>query len=433
MTDITHHSFWLDQLAPAPTLPDMPLASVDVVIIGSGYTGLNAALELARGGRQVMVIDAEDPGHGCSTRNGGQIGSGIKADLAQLSARLGTARAQAILDEDSAAQDWIEQRIIDEGIACDYKRNGRFHAAHTPQHYEMLARNLTKTKRGSTAHMVPRADQRSELGTDSYYGGAVYPRDASLHAGKYHRGLLNAAIAAGVHIVGHCAATDITRNGKTFTVQTFKGPVQARNVIVATNGYTTGLTPWLQRRVIPIGSYIIATEPLAPGMIDTLFPTDRMVSDTCKVVYYYRASPDRQRVLFGGRVSAGETTTGASAGPLFDSMCRIFPELRGTKISHSWHGTVAYTFDELPHIGTHDGVHYAMGYCGVGVMMGSYLGMRLGQQVLGLPEGRTAFDGLNHPMRPFYRGKPWFLPAAVAWYRWKDAREIRRAATAHGG
>jgi glycine/D-amino acid oxidase-like deaminating enzyme len=183
----------------------------------------------------------------------------------------------------------------------------------------------------------------------------------------------------------------------------------------------------LQRRVIPIGSYIIATEPLAPGMIDVLFPTDRMVSDTCKVVYYYRASPDRQRVLFGGRVSAGETTTGASAGPLFESMCRIFPELRDTKISHSWHGTVAYTFDELPHIGTHDGVHYAMGYCGVGVMMGSYLGMRLGQQVLGLPEGRTAFDGLAHPTRPFYRGKPWFLPAAVAWYRWKDAQQIRRA------
>ena len=433
MTNIAHRSFWLDQLDPAPALPDAPLDSVDVLIIGSGYTGLNAALELVRGGRQVMVIDAEDPGHGCSTRNGGQIGSGIKADLAQLSAKLGATRAQAILDEDSAAQDWIEQRIKDEGISCDYKRNGRFHAAHTPQHYEILARSLSRTKRGSSAHMVPRAEQRSELGTDTYYGGAVFPRDASLHAGKYHQGLLNAALGAGVHVVGQCAATAITRDGKTFTVQTAKGRVRARDVIVATNGYTTGLIPWLQRRVIPIGSYIIATEPLAPGMIDTLFPTDRMVSDTCKVVYYYRASPDRQRVLFGGRVSAGETSAGASAGPLFEAMCRIFPELRGTAISHSWSGTVAYTFDELPHIGTHDGVHYAMGYCGVGVMMGSYLGMRLGQQVLGLPEGRTAFDGLNHPTRPLYRGKPWFLPAAVAWYRWKDARETRRAATGHSG
>ncbi|MCZ4352284.1 FAD-binding oxidoreductase [Roseovarius aestuarii] len=427
MTDFIHHSFWLDQLPPLPTLPATPLSAADVVIIGSGYTGLNAALELARGGRQVMVIDAEDPGHGCSTRNGGQIGSGIKADLGTLTARLGATRAQAILAEDSAAQDWIEQRIKDEGIDCDYRRNGRFHAAHTPRHYEALAQSLTKTKRGGTAHMVPRAEQRRELGSDTYYGGAVFPRDASLHAGKYHRGLLNAAIKAGVHVVGHCAAHAISRDGAQFDIQTAKGPVRARDVIVATNGYTTGLTPWLQRRVIPIGSYIIATEPLPQDVIDTAFPTDRVVSDTCKVVYYYRASPDRQRVLFGGRVSASETSSGASAGPLYDSMCRIFPQLRGTKISHSWSGTVAYTFDELPHIGTHDGVHYAMGYCGVGVMMGSYLGMRLGQQVLGLPEGRTAFDGLAHPTRPFYRGKPWFLPAAVAWYRWKDAQETRRA------
>lgn len=431
MTDIALHPYWHDHLGPLPALPDAPPPTADVVIIGAGYTGLNAALELARGGQGVLVIDAQDPGFGCSTRNGGQVGSAIKPDLAKLTARYGGDTARAIMAEDSTAIDWIEQRIKTEHIDCDFKRTGRFHAAHTPQHYEALARAVAGgAKGGDAAHMVPRRDQRRELGSDAYYGGAIYPRDGALHPAKYHRGLLNAALAAGVQVVGHCAATGIARNGTGHDVQTAKGVVRAGRVVVATNGYTTGVTPWLQRRVIPIGSYIIATEPLASGLMDDLFPTDRIASDTCKVVYYYRPSPDRTRVLFGGRVSAGEMGTDVSAAPLYASMCRIFPQLQGTGITHSWSGTVAYTFDDLPHIGAQDGVHYAMGYCGVGVTMASYLGMRLGQQVLGLAEGRTAFDGLAHPTRPFYSGKPWFLPAAVAWYRWKDLHQIRRATAA---
>ena len=162
-------------------------------------------------------------------------------------------------------------------------------------------------------------------------------------------------------------------------------------------------------------------------MMDRLFPTDRVVTDTCKVVYYYRPSPDRTRVLFGGRVSATETDPTISGPRLHTDMCRLFPELEGIKVSHSWMGTVAYTFDELAHAGTHDGVHYSMGYCGSGVSIASYFGMRLGQKVLGTPEGRTAFDGLPFPTRPFYTGKPWFLPATVAFYRWRDTRQYRDA------
>jgi glycine/D-amino acid oxidase-like deaminating enzyme len=162
--------------------------------------------------------------------------------------------------------------------------------------------------------------------------------------------------------------------------------------------------------------------------MNTLFPRDRIASDTCKVVYYYRASPDRKRILFGGRVSARETNTAISGLKLYQDLCRIFPELSSYKITHSWMGFVAYTFDELAHTGVHDGVHYAMGYCGSGVSMASYLGMRLGQKVLGLKEGQTAFDGLPQPTRPFYSGKPWFLPAAVGWYRWRDRLQYQVAA-----
>lgn len=279
--------------------------------------------------------------------------------------------------------------------------------------------------RGSTC--IPCAEQRGELGTDTYCGGVVFADHCSLHPAKYLRGLLRVALDAGAEVTGHAAVTDIMRTPTGYDVQTAKGRVRARDVIVATNGYTTRVTPWLQRRVIPIGSYIIATEPLPGDLMDRLFPTRRIASDTCKVLYYYRPSPDGTRILFGGRVSARETNPAQSGPRLYDSMCRIFPELRDYGVTHSWSGTVAYSFDELAHTGTHDGIHYALGYCGSGVSMASYLGMRTGQKVLGLAEGRTAFDDLPHPTRPLYTGKPWFLPAAVAMYQWKDRREFARA------
>ena len=185
--------------------------------------------------------------------------------------------------------------------------------------------------------------------------------------------------------------------------------------------------PYVQRRLIPIGSYIIATEPLSKSVMDRLFPKDRVVSDSCKVVYYYRPSPDRSRILFGGRVSANETDPAISGPKLQQNLCRIFPELAGCGMSHSWSGTVAFSFDELMHIGQYDGVHYAMGYCGSGVGMASYLGMRLGQQVAGLAESTTALDNLPFPTRAFYRGNPWFLPAMVGWYQWRDRWQCQQA------
>jgi glycine/D-amino acid oxidase-like deaminating enzyme len=273
---------------------------------------------------------------------------------------------------------------------------------------------------GVDAVVVPRAEQHQELGSDAYFGGVVYRSHASVDPARYHQGLLDRVRAAGADVVARCPVMGIERDGATWRVITARGTVQARKVAVATNGYTGSLTPWLQRRVIPIGSYIIATEPLPPSQMARLMPKNRIVSDTRKVVFYYRASPDRRRILFGGRVSTDETDPRVSGPLLHADMVGVFPELRHTRISHSWCGLVAYTFDELMHIGAHDGVHYAMGYCGSGVGMGSYLGMRLGQQMLGLLEGRTAFDGLAFQTRPFYTGKPWFLAASIRYYRWRD-------------
>ena len=420
--DFKAEPYWWEDVRP-PLLDPSPLpARADVAVIGSGYTGLNAALQTARAGRHTVVLDAEHAGWGCSTRNGGQISTSIKPDFATLAARHGRERAFAILEEGHQALAWIKSFVDSEGIECDLKVPGRFHAAHGPRHYEMLARAAASQIPGleTGAYVVERAEQRRELGTDAYHGGVIYPHHASLHPARYHRGLLDRVLRAGAAVAPHCPAAAVEKDGEGFNIRTGQGNLKARDVIVASNGYTGAASAWQRRRVIPIGSYIIATEPLGPELMARLMPTDRIISDTRKVVYYYRPSPDRSRILFGGRVSARETDPRVSGPKLRAELASLFPELSQTRISHSWAGFVAYTFDTLAHIGRHEGVYYAMGYCGSGVSMASYLGMRIGQQVLGLTEGRTAFDGLPFPTRPLYSGNPWFLGAIVEYYRWRD-------------
>lgn len=406
--------------------PDMTAArvpdAVDVAIIGSGYTGLHAALQIARDGRSTLVVDAEDAGWGCSTRNGGQISTSIKPSYEDLADRHGPQRAFDILKEGQRSLAWTNEFIAAEKIDCDFGVVGRFHAAHNPKQFAALARSVTRQPRGLEVEtlVVPREQQRTELGTDAYHGGVIYQGHASLDPGRYHQGLLARVLAAGATVVPHCPVTALDRNRGGFSVVTPQGTTRAREVVVATNGYTGKLTPWLRRRVIPIGSYMIATEPLPEEQVRRLIPNNRILSDTRKVVFYYRASPDQRRILFGGRVSNSETDPEISGPLLHAEMVKIFPELATTRISHSWCGFIAYTFDELAHIGRHDGLHYAMGYCGSGVGMAGYLGMRLGQQVLGLDAGRTALDDLRFQTRPLYTGNPWFLAPSVHYYRWKD-------------
>jgi glycine/D-amino acid oxidase-like deaminating enzyme len=420
--DVKLTPYWWDR-TPRPVLPatELPQA-VDVVVIGSGYTGLSTALVTARGGRKTLVLDAEDAGWGCSTRNGGQISTSIKPGYEELARRHGAETAFRIVKDGQNSLAWIGEFVAQERIDCDFQVVGRFHAAHGPRHYEALAERLRNQPKGLeiAAHLVPRAVQHEELGTEAYCGGVVYERHVSVDPARLHQGMLERVLSTGSDIVSNCRATRIRPNGRGFHVETVRGSIATRNVVVATNGYTSELIPWLRRRVIPIGSYIIATEPLSQETMRRLMPKNRVISDTRKVVYYYRASPDQTRILFGGRVSASEMDPRVTGPRLHAEMVRIFPELAGVRISHSWAGFVAYTFDELMHIGQHEGVHYAMGYCGSGVGMAGYLGMRVGQQVLGLPTGGTGLDATRFQTRPFYGGNPWFLAPAVTYYRWRD-------------
>jgi glycine/D-amino acid oxidase-like deaminating enzyme len=416
--------YWWDR-TPRPNLPDTaPPAKAEVVVIGSGYTGLSAALQLARGGRDTVVLDAEEAGFGCSSRNGGQISTSVKPRYAELLPHYGHEVAFRIVKEGQNSLAWIGDFVASENIDCDFRIAGRFHAAHNPARYEALAQSMKAQPKGLeiAAHIVPRAEQRNELGTDAYYGGIVYEQHASVDPGRLHQGMLDRVLAAGARVVPHCAATAIQPDGGGFRIAHARGSIGARNVVVATNGYTGSLTPWLRRRVIPIGSYIIATEPLPRETMARLMPKQRVVSDTRKVVYYYRPSPDGQRIVFGGRVSHNETDPRISGPRLHADMVQLFPELANVKISHSWMGFVAYTFDHMMRAGVHEGVHYALGYCGSGVGMAAYLGMRIGQQVLGRKEGATAFDNLPFNTRPLYFGNPWFLAPSIMYYRWCDRR-----------
>ncbi len=418
--------YWWDQV-PRPVIDDAPLPpAADVVVIGSGYTGLHAALQTARGGRETLILDAEDAGWGCSTRNGGQISTSVKPDFDTLAKRHGEQRANEIIKEGQRSLAWIGEFIAAEAIDCDFGVVGRFHAAHNPLQFTKLVNAVKGQRKGLEVQteIVERSAQRTELGTDAYFGGVIYKQHASVHPARYHQGLFDRVLRAGARVVPRCPVLSIARDGERFRVTTPQGTVAARNVVVATNGYTGPLTPWLQRRVIPIGSYMIATEPLSTEQMARLMPRSRIVSDTRKVVFYYRASPDQRHILFGGRVSHDETDPAVSGPKLHADMVTIFPELAATRISHSWCGFVAYTFDELMHVGNHDGLHFAMGYCGSGVGMASYLGMRVGQQVLGLADGRTAFDGLPFATRPFYTGNPWFLAPSIRYYRWRDRQSF---------
>lgn len=416
--DYRETPYWWDRSPPEDRPSGAPPPRADVVVIGAGYTGLHAALVLARAGRDVVVLDAGALGQGCSTRNGGQISHSVKPGMAELTRRHGADTARMIVEDGRASRRFIEDFVTAEGLDCDFRCCGRFHAAHSPRAFADMRAEYAAKAPGVT--LIPPDAQREQIGSDYYHGGVVYGDYASVDPGRYHAGLLGLARKAGAQLFAQCPASGLAPDKDGVTVTTPQGQIRARDVVLATNGYSGGLSPWHQRRVIPIGSYIIATEELPAALIADAFPGDRMVTDSRRVVYYYRASPDGRRVIFGGRVSAGETGLRNSARRLHAELLRIFPQFEGCRISHSWMGFVAYSFDELAHIGSNAHVHHAMGYCGSGVGMASYLGMKTGLSILAAEGAETGLQRIGFPTRPMYRGKPWFLPLAVEYYRLRD-------------
>lgn len=421
--DIRFDPWWWEAAPPVPQAEAPLPATADVAIVGAGFTGLSAALTAARAGRRVAVLEAGEPGSGASSRNGGMVGSGHKAAYGQLSRRYGKKAALDFLGVGIAALEFTAGLIEGEGIDCHFTRSGRFRAACRPAHYETMARetDLLAREIGLEAEMVPRAEQGREVATDAYHGGCLYPRHGSLHPALFHRGLLERAEGAGARVFALTPVTGMRRDGNRLILRTPRGTLAASDVIIATNGYTGGITPGLRRRVIPIPSFIIATEELPAERIRALIPGGRMIVDTRAAHCYYRASPDGLRLLFGGRAALHPIDLRLGAKRLHALMSGIFPQMAGVAVTHSWTGFVAYTRDRLPHLGKLDGVHYALGYSGSGVAMAPYLGHKAALKALGSDEGRTPLDDARFAAFPLYTGRPWFLPLANLWFRAMDA------------
>jgi glycine/D-amino acid oxidase-like deaminating enzyme len=268
--------------------------------------------------------------------------------------------------------------------------------------------------------MVPRECQRDEIASDYYFGGMVVERSGKLHPALYYKGLLDACRRREVRVCAKAPVLGLARHGQGWRVATGRGDLVAGDVVVATNGYTGRLTPQLRRRVVPIASHIIATEELPPDLARSLIPKGRTLSDTRRVLCYYRMSPDGRRMVFGGRARFTAVDAATSAPILHRFMTRRFPQLRGTRLTHAWTGNTAFTFDGLPHMGERDGVHYCLGCNGSGIAMMTYLGWQTARKIARVANYACAYDTPEFPGHRFYRGNPWFLPLVGAWYRLRD-------------
>lgn len=426
---IKFQPYWWEAAPRAGMAPATIPTDADVVIVGSGFTGLSAALTLVRRGRSVAVLDSGAPGFGASTRNGGQIGSGNqKFKVAKLIALRGQQKAEDLLREGTRMLDYIENLVTSEAIGCHFRRCGRFRGAMRPEHYEGMARDMDDLRRvaGVESFMIPKSGQHNEIGSDVFCGGSVLPNDASLHPALYHAGLASRIEAAGGAISGNARVTGIEPVAGGFAVKSVAGQISCRNVIIATNGYTDGLVPELGRRIVPVGSALIATAEIPEPLFSTLLPKNRVYGNTNRVFYYFRAAPGERRIIWGGRRDHLHAPTSPRAyRHLARDMLHVFPALADVPITHAWDGLIGYTWDEVPHIGrSARGIHFAIGYCGTGVSRATYFGHKIALKLLGDRDGRTAFDDLPFPSFPVQPVSKHAVPVVETWYRLRDSLKI---------
>jgi len=428
--DLKERPYWLDttSIAAGEALAPLPEA-VDVAVIGGGITGLSAARALARRGAKVAVVEAETFGWGASSRNGGMVLTGLKKGPETLIARYGLEVARRLDAASLASIDCVEQLVREEGIACVFSRTGHLEVAVKPKHFENFERRAELVARefNRTLRVVLKKELRQEIGSDLYHGGLVDETSAGINPAQYVNGLRQAAARAGAKLCDRTRVETIERRAENtaaaYRVSTSRGTLRAHAVFIATSGYTGSATPALQRRIVPIGSYIIVTEPLAEELARAISPRNRMIFDSKNFLYYFRLTPDR-RMLFGGRAAFFPETANTvrkSAALLRDGMLQVYPDLRDTRVEYVWGGTLDFAFDIMPHAGQLDGLYYALGYAGHGVAMATYLGSKMADVISGDVHANP-FHGLPFPTAPFglYNGRPWFLPLAAAWYKLQD-------------
>ena len=407
--------YWLDTATPSGDYRQNPVPErADIAIVGAGFTGLSAALEAAKNGASVVVLDQHTVGWGASGRNGGMATTGLAIGLGKAIKRYGRDRAIEMFAEYNRAIDTIEDLVKENSIDCDFERSGKLSLAMNAKQVDGMRKTqqILADAADYSVRVVSKEDIHTEIGSDFYAGGMVDPLGAGMHVGKFAHGLAEAGAGAGVTICEDAAVTKLAeRAGGGHTVHTSRGTTQVDQVLIATSGYTGSLTPWLRRRTIPVGSFIVVTEQLPQETVDRILPNRRMAADSKMLTYYFRITPDN-RLLFGGRARFALSSPDSdlkSAEILKDAMTTVFPYLASTRIDYTWGGLVDLSMDRMVHAGQHNGIHYSLGYSGHGVQMAAYMGKQMALSMLGKPSS-NAWEQLPYRAVPGHFGPPWFLP-----------------------
>ena len=398
---------------------------VDVAIIGGGYTGLSAARTFAKQGVRVAVLEAETMGWGASSRNGGMVLTGLKLPMQTIIQRYGRDLAKRLFQYSLDSIDTVENIVKDENIDCGFVRTGHLLAANKPSHFDALKAEVEFMEKefGHQVHLVSKQNQREEIGTDLYHGALVDEVSAGVNPAQFVAGLAAAALKAGAMLCARARVTNLRRSQNRWIIETERGPLSAESVLVASSGYTGKVTQKLQRKIIPVGSFIITTEKLSDELARELSPKNRMIFDYKHYLNYFRLWDGR--LIFGGRAAffpENENTVGQSAEILRREMVRVYPQLKDVKVDFAWGGTLDFAFDMMTHVGEMDGVAYSLGYAGHGVAMGTHLGKTVAEAMMKGNLKEHPFAQFDFPGAPLglYDGRPWFLPFAGMWHKVLD-------------
>ena len=396
---------WTDQFSRPNNIitSDIPSAETDIAIVGSGYTGLCAARILKKNGASVTVLDRNTIGWGASSRNGGMATPGLKQGIQKIHKIYGEKLAHEFWKISVDAIDLIDEIVTEHSIDCDWERNGHASLATKPSHAPRLKEygSWLEKEFGHYQKYIPKHQIQDEIGSNTYYGALTDEISGGLHPSKYVFGLASAVSNLGVQLCENTAVTKIENNdSNNFKLITSKGDINAKKVIIATNGYTDRLVPKLKPLIFPVGSYIVVTEPLTNELQNIINPKRRMYYDSKWFLNYFRLTPDG-RMLWGGRNDLStDLDLDDSAKRLSKELYTVFPDLKDIPITHTWTGKLGITFDLMPHIGKTNGIYYAFGYGGHGLSIATYLGTEIGLMLAGKKD-RSPFMEISHQTTVF--------------------------------